>query len=91
MALCPVFDHVTQTHTHSCGLYRGKNTHTDPALKVGLPKPFVLALLQTTATHAVTESRRGEIRNILWEKKGTDKMNKLSQGERANITELSVE
>lgn len=42
-------------------------------------------------THAVTESRRGKIRNILWKKKGTDKMNKLSQGERANITELSVE
>lgn len=39
----------------------------DPVLKAGLLKLFVLALLQTTATHTVTECREEKkYRTFLW-------------------------
>lgn len=63
----------------------------DPVLKAGLPKLFALATLQTTATHTVTECREGGGKKIEhFMEKSTDKKSKLSQGKRANITELRV-
>ena len=41
----------------------------DPVLKAGLPKLFVLASLQTTATHTVTECREGKKYGTFYGKK----------------------
>lgn len=62
----------------------------DPVLKAGLPNLFVLASLQTTATHTVTEcrERKKHTKNIYG--KSTDKKSKLPQGKRPNISGLSV-
>ena len=62
----------------------------DPVLKAGLPKLFVLAALQTPATHTVTECRDGgEKKNIehFMEKKKKEQIRRTNchREKRANI------
>lgn len=64
----------------------------DIALRAGLPKLFVLALLQTYS-HSHCECREEKKIEHFMEKKkknNTDKKSKLSQGKGANITELNA-
>lgn len=62
----------------------------DPVLKAGLPKLFVLAVLQTIATYTVTVCKEGKKYRTFYGK-STDKKSKLSRKKRANITKLEKE